>query len=181
MLMSAFLLGSCQAAPPTQPAAANAPSKPDNAGYSLLYGLLSQQQDVDKALWLHKVDPAVAGVIKEITQASGEARKQLEAFAHADAGLQLKTQPLPKVEQETRDAIGSTETRVLLTSTGDTFRLRLLLTQTNSMEYASHLAQVLARTEKSKDRQKYLEALSLKLNALNDKVIHVLTVTPPAK
>jgi hypothetical protein len=180
MLTAALLLASCRAAPAGQPAAANAPPRPDNAGYSLLYGLLSKQQEVDKALWLHKVDPAVAAVIKEIAQASGQARAQLEAFARADPGLQLKTQPLPKIELATRAAIQSTETGVLLTSTGDAFRLRLLLTQTSAMEYASHLAQVLARNENNKARQQYLEALSQKLNALNDKVIHVLTLTPPA-
>ena len=171
-----MVLASCQATPPADPGTVIAPTKPDNAGYSLLYGLLSEQQDVDKALWLHKVDPAAAAAIKEIAQTSGQARVQLEAFARADAGLELKTQPLPKIELDTRDAIASTETKVLLTTSGDTFRLRLLLTQNKSMEYASHLAGALARHEKNQGRKQYLEGLSRKLDALNDKMIHLLTV-----
>jgi hypothetical protein len=179
VLTGCFLLASCQAAPAPQPGTADAPANPNNAGYSLLYGLLCRQQDVDEALWLHNVDPPAAAAIKEIARTCGEARQQLRAFARGDAGLQLKTPTLPKVEQETRDAIASTETRVLLTSAGDTFRLRLLLTQNKSMEYASHLAGVLARNEPSRDRREYLEGLSQKLDALNDKMIHLLTVPGP--
>jgi hypothetical protein len=180
LLAGCLLLTSCQAASAPPLTTTDPPIDPNNAGYSLLYGLLCQQQDVDKALWLHKVDPAAAAAIKEIARTCGEARRQLEALTHGDASLQLKSQPLPKVEQETRDAIESTETRVLLTSTGDTFRLRLLLTQNKSMEYASHLAGVLARSEKNHGRREYLETLSRKLDVLNDKMIHLLTVSMPA-
>jgi len=173
-ILTGLLLASCHAGP-------NPANDPENAGYSLLYRLLSQQENVDKALWLHKVDPPAAAVIKEIAKTSGDARKQLEAFARADPGLQLKIQPLPKIEQETRAAIKSTETRVLLTSWGTTFRLRLLLTQNDSMEYASHLAEVLARDENNPERKRYLESLSEKFDDLNDKMVHLLSAPEPTK
>jgi hypothetical protein len=181
MVATMVLLAACQAAPQTQPADVQPQVKVNNAGYSLLYSLVSKQQDVGKALWLRKVDPLFADVVKEIALTSGEARKQLDAFALKDSALLLKTQPLPKIEKDTRDAIESTDTRVLMTSTGRTFQLRLLLTQTNSMEYASHLAQVLARGESSDARKQFLMALSKKLDALNDKVIQLLAVKIAAK
>ncbi|MCE9591151.1 MAG: hypothetical protein K8S99_11580 [Planctomycetes bacterium] len=168
----------CQTAPQakaTQPAGVDAHAVMLNEGYSLLYELCGKEKDVDKAMWLHKVDPRVEAVVKEIAQASAAAKARFEAFAAADPALRLKMRPLPKLEVSTRDAIEATQTRLLMTA-GDAFELRLLLTQTDSMQYGSHMAKVLAAQDANAERKAYLEGLSKKLDQFRDRVVALLEV-----
>ena len=175
----ALLLAGCHASPQATAANASAQVQANNEGYSLLYDLLAKQQDVGKSLWLRKVEPDLASLIKEIAEASSQGRKQLEAYARRDPTLQLGLQTLPEVERQTRDAIEATETTSLLGSHGAVFQLRLLLTQANSMQYASHLAKVLSARETQESRKAYLRDLAKQLDNLNMKVIDLLAVKAP--
>ena len=71
----------------------------------------------------------------------------LEGFARHDPSIKLDDIRLPSGETATRRAIASTEEKELLSQTGDTFELTLLLTQTEALSYARHLAKVAGENE----------------------------------
>jgi hypothetical protein len=60
----------------------------------------------------------------------------------------------------TRDAIASTKKKELLGQSGDEFELTLLLTQTEALSYAWHLAKVAGENEPQPDRARALAGVS---------------------
>lgn len=145
-----------------------------NEGYSLLYQLLSQESDVAKILIIKHTEPPVTDAIKEIATTSGQAKKALELFHEKDRHLNFEMTNLPQIEQKTRAAIESTETKQLLFSNGKTFERRLLFTQAQAMNYAAHLAKVLQDQEDNPNRKSYLAKLSERCTTLHDKAIDLL-------
>jgi formate-dependent nitrite reductase cytochrome c552 subunit len=131
-----------------------------NEGFSLLYELTTKQRDVDKILILKHIDAKAAREIKEIAQTFRQAQEQFDAFAHQDSSLNYKAKHLPVVEDKTRDSIQSTTTKDLLFSSGKDFELRLLLTQVQALDYASHLASVLENQDDNKERKSFLSEFS---------------------
>ena len=145
-----------------------------NEGYGLLYKLLSQESDAAKILIIKHADPPVADIIKEIANASDQARKELELFHEKDRHLSFEVTNLPEIEQKTRAAIESTVTKQLLFSSGKTFEVRFLLTQAEAMNYAAHLAQVLHEQEDNVNRKSFLATLSERCTTLHDRVMELL-------
>jgi hypothetical protein len=174
LFLCAFTLTGCSSVQSILPATSWHQNRVRNEGYSLLYKLLSQESDVAKILIIKDTDPPVTALIKEIANTSGEAQKQLEAFSKANHRLNLKMTDLPKVEQQTRDAIASTEAKQLLFSTGKTFESRLLFTQAEAMNYAAHLAKILEDQETDSQRKEFLAHLSDECTGLHDRVIKLL-------
>ena len=86
----------------------------------------------------------------EATDASSDV-KHVAAFGHHQF-----------VEEDvaTRDAIASTKKKELLSQSGDTFELTLLLTQTEALNYGWHLAQVAEENEPNHERAAALASLS---------------------
>jgi hypothetical protein len=156
------------------PTKAGREARARNEGYSLLYQLLGQESDVAKILIIKHADAPVTEVIKEISAACTQAKGELDAFHEKDHHLSFVMSNLPKVEQETRAAIQSTDTKELLFSSGKTFEQRLLFTQAQAMNYAAHLAQVLHDQEKDTDRKDFLAKLDARCTALHDKVIGLM-------
>ena len=145
-----------------------------NEGYSLLYQLLGQESDVAKILIIKHVDPPVADLIKAIASTCDQAKQELELFHKTDRHLNLTVPHLPEIEQKTRAAIESTETKQLLFSSGKKFAGRLLFTQVEALDYAAHLAQVLHAQEANPDRKNFLAKLAEQCTALHDQVIALL-------
>jgi hypothetical protein len=67
---------------------------------------------------------------------------------------------LPPGEAATREAIASTKKKELLGQTGDEFELTVLLTQTEALSYAWHLAKVAGENESQPDRASALAGVS---------------------
>ena len=67
---------------------------------------------------------------------------------------------LPPAELATRDAIAATKKKELLSQSGGTFELTLLLTQTEALSYGWHLAQVTGQNEPQPDRARALAGIS---------------------
>ena len=99
-------------------------------------------------------------LIKKIAAASGAGAQLLEEFAKDDPTIELDDIRLPTGEAATRDAIASTEKKELLVRTGDAFELTLLLTQTEALSYAWHLAKVASENEPQSDRAHALAGVS---------------------
>ena len=173
LLVCTLAVTGCSTIQKIFPATAWGQSRVRGEGYSLLYKLMDQESGVSKILIIKHASSSVTGVIKEIATTCDQAKKDLEQF-HDQDNVNLKTADLPEMEQRTRAAIASTEAKQLLTSSGKTFERRLLFTQAEAMNYASHLAKVLQDQEPNPHRKHFLETLSQRCAALHDKVIALL-------
>jgi len=166
----------CSSTPAPRAKNIDATRQQSNHGYALLYSLVGKNQDVDKILIVKKVSPETKAVIKDIASLCKEITTQLDEYVKIDDQLGYDDQGLPRYEVETRDAIESTTTRRLLFSSGDVFEMRLLQTQSQSMDYLSHLALMLAENETDTNRAAYLKEASDRADALFNRVMDLLTV-----
>jgi hypothetical protein len=102
----------------------------------------------------------------------------LETLAKNDPTLNLHALQLPPGEIATRAAISKTKEHELIFSSGEKFELNLLLTQTNALDYASHLAKIAAENSSSPEQQKIFHAFDVALNNLFQQVVAKLRALP---
>jgi hypothetical protein len=143
-------------------------------GYALLFDLLGDEKNVSKLLIIKRERPELRDLIRDIAQRCGTAHEELERFAKADPALNLKTNGLPAVEIGTRDAIGKTKAKQLLTESGKELELRLLIAQHEALTYGTHLAATIAKTETNPQRAQFLRRLSSDLEVLESRVASML-------
>jgi hypothetical protein len=158
MLSVACVLTGCQSPKASSPSGSNASTR--NNGYSLLHQLLDEQKDVSLLRFIKSEQSDVKKLVKRIATASGTGAKLLEEFAKDDPSIRLDDIRLPPGELATRDAIASTKQQELLSQTGDEFELTLLLTQTEALSYAWHLAKVTGENESQPGRARALAGVS---------------------
>ena len=120
----------------------------------------------------------VKNLVKRIAAASGDGSKLLEEYARHDPSIQLDDIRLPPGEVATRKEIASTEQKELLGHTGDQFELALLLTQTEALSYAAHLAKVAGENESQPERVLALGRLSGEMRKLYHEVFELLLLKP---
>ena len=113
-------------------------------------------------------------LVKRIATTSGTGAKLLEEFAKDDHSIRLDDLRLPPAELATRDAIASTKEKELLSQTGDAFELTLLLTQTEALSYAWHLAKVAGENEPQPERARALAGVSEDMQNLYHEVFVLL-------
>ena len=113
-------------------------------------------------------------LVKRIATTSGAGARLLEEFARDDPSIKLDDIWLPPGEVSTRDAIASTKEKELLGQTGDTFELTLLLTQTEALSYAWHLAKIAGENEPQPERARALAGLSEDMQNLYHEVFVLL-------
>ena len=169
--VACFLTG-CQsprAAPPVQ----SGPSLRNNC-YSLLHQLLDEQKDVSLLRFIKSEHSDVKTLVKRIASASGTGAKLLEKFDKDDPSIPLDDIRLPPGELATRDAIASTKEKELLSQTGDEFELTLLLTQTEALSYAWHLAKVAGENEPQPGRAHALAGIGEDMQKLYHEVFVLL-------
>ena len=116
----------------------------------------------------------VKNLVKKIAANSAAGAKLLEEFAKDDPSITLDDIRLPPGELATRDAIASTKEKELLSQTGDEFELTLLLTQTEALSYAWHLAQVAGENEPQPERARALAGVSEDMQNLYQEVFGLL-------
>lgn len=152
-----------------------------NNCYSMLNDLLDQQKHVGLLLLIKREESDVRKLVRRIAAASSEGASMLKRFAKEDPTLSLDDTWLPPGEAQTRDAISKTTRDRLLQESGADFELTLLLTQTQAVNYAAHLAQVAGEADTDAGRaqamvkmQREFEGLYLELFRL----IQSRSVTP---
>jgi hypothetical protein len=158
VLSAACVLTGCQS-PKAKAPSVNSPSTRNNC-YSLLHQLLDDEKDVSLLRFIKSEHSDVRNLVKRIATTSGTGATLLEEFAKDDPSIRLDDIRLPPGELATREAIASTKEKELLGQTGDTFELTLLLTQTEALSYASHLAKVAGENEPQPERARALAGLS---------------------
>jgi len=174
MLSAACILTGCQS-PKATPAAGSSAAQTTRINcYSLLHQLLDEQKDVSILRFIKPEHPDVKNLVKRIATTSGTGARLLEEFARDDPSISLSDIRLPPGELATRDAIASTKEKELLGQTGDEFELTLLLTQTEALSYAWHLAKVAGENEPQPDRARALAGLSEDMQNLYHEVFVLL-------
>jgi hypothetical protein len=174
LLSIACLLTGCEPPKAGPPAGSGAAPSTRNNCYSLLHQLLHEQKDVSMLRFIKPEHADVKTLIKRIAAASGTGSQLLEEFAKRDPSLNLSDIQLPPGEAATREAIASTEKKELLGHTGDEFELALLLTQTEALSYAWHLAKVAGENESQPDRARALAGVSTDMENLYHEVFVML-------
>ena len=145
-----------------------------NNGYSLLHQVLDEEKDVSFLRFIKSEHSDVKNLVNRIASASGTGAKLLEEFASHDASITLDDIRLPPGEAAARDAIASTKKKELLGETGDKFELTLLLTQSEALSYAWHLAKVTGENEPQPERARALAGLSRDMQNLYQEVFALL-------
>jgi hypothetical protein len=141
---------------------------------SLLHQLLNEQKDVSFLHFIKREPSEVKNLMKKIAVKSSAGAKLLEGFARHDASMRLDDLRLPPGELATREAIASTEKKDLLGQTGDGFELALLLTQTQALSYAWHLAEIAGEHESQPERARALAGVSEEMKNLYREVFVML-------
>ena len=166
-----FLTG-CQSPKAVRPVQSGASIR--NNCYSLLHQLLDEQKDVSMLRFIKSEHSDVKTLVKRIATTSEAGAKLLEKFAKDDPSIRLDDLRLPPGEVATGDAIASTKEQELLSQTGDKFELTLLLTQTEALNYASHLAKVAGENEPQPERAHALAGIGQDMQNLYQEVFLLL-------
>ena len=174
VLSVACVLTSCQSPKARSPSGSSAAPSTRNNCYSLLHQLLDEQKDVSILRFIKREHTDVKNLTKKIATNSAIGAKLLEEFARHDPSINLDDIRLPPGEENTRDAIASTKQKELLSQSGEKFELTLLLTQTEALSYAWHLAKVAGENESQPDRARALAGVSEDMENLYHEVFALL-------
>jgi hypothetical protein len=174
MLLMVCILTGCQSPKAAVVVGSSVTLKTRNNCYSLLHQLLDDQKNLSILRFVKQEHPNVKNLIKKIAADSGAGSTLLEELAKRDPSIHLDDFQLPTGEESTRAAIASTKEKELLGQTGDAFELTLLLTQTEALSYASHLAKVAAANEPDPERSRALIGLSEDMQGLYREVFVLL-------
>ena len=174
MLSVACVLSGCQSPKARAPSGGSAAQSTRNNCYSLLHQLLNDQKNVSLLRFIKREQEDVKTLVKKIAANSATGAKLLEEFARHDPSLNLDDIRLPPGEAATREAIASTKKKELLGQTGNEFELTLLLTQTEALSYAWHLAKVAGQNESQPDRAIALAGVSKDMENLYHEVFTML-------
>jgi hypothetical protein len=157
--------------PPADDAADASKIEVRNNAASLLANLFGEEKNVSKILIIKHGSPALDQLIKQISKTAGDGEKELEALAKDDKTLNLQAIQLPPGETATRAAISKTKEHEMLFSTGETFEVNLLLSQTDALDYGSHLAKIAAENSTNPDQKRKFHSLDVQLNNLFRRVV----------
>jgi hypothetical protein len=174
MLSMACVLTGCKPAKAAPPAGSDAAPSTRNNCYSLLHQLLDEQKDVSMLRFIKREHADVKDLVKKIAAASGADSEMLEQFAKHDPSLNLDDIALPPGEIATRAAMASSKKMELLGQTGDEFELTLLLSQSEALSYAWHLAKVAGENDPQPDRARALAGMGTNMENLSQEVFAML-------
>lgn len=167
-----FLTGFANAAP--EPSAAEQKQRALNEGYSLLYDIVSKQGLAEKILLIKFESKEVKAVIKGVADAAERIQKGLDEMAKKDPRLELKLQPLPLMEVETRKSANFERVKDLLGTSGKEFERLLLLTQSGVLNSERHLSKVLSEKETDKERKAFMQDAYRQIDEQYRKVVQLL-------
>jgi hypothetical protein len=149
-----------------------------NNAASLLADLFHDEKNVDKILLIKHNSKELGELMKSISKTAGDGEKKLDELTKADKTLNLHALELPPGEKATRAAISKTKEHELLFTSGETFELNLLLSQTDALDYGSHLAKIAAENSSSPEQQREFHALDVTLHNLFHRVVARVRALP---
>jgi hypothetical protein len=147
-----------------------------NEGYGLLYKLMVDNSDVSKIVIFTKADDSVVRLVREIAEASQDAKKQMDEFPKSDSHIEYDEPDLPALETKGRELQSSQDAKGLLTSGGKEFEVLLIFTQAEATDYAVQLSKALIENEKDPTRLTFLTNLSKQFADFHVRLMDLLTV-----
>jgi hypothetical protein len=165
-------------APPAKPDGDASKIEVRNNAASLLNDLLGDEKNLSKILIIKRHYPRLAVLVRAISKTSGDGQDELETLAKNDKTLNLQAIQLPPGEIATRAAIQKTKEHELIFSSGQKFEINLLLSQTDALDYGSHLAKIAAENSASPEQQDAFHSLDVALNALFQRAVVRIRALP---
>jgi len=169
-LSAAVLLTGCSSFGTKPPAPPSNGHRTIAEGYSLLYAIVSQQNNFEKILWVKSESDPVDHLITEIADYAGKVSAELEDIESRYPAVTLRTQFLPEVEARMRESVTSDATKSLLTLGGREFERELLLKQRGMLNQERHLARVMIAIETAEDRRQFWRSAEIRFTELHGKV-----------
>ena len=175
MLPVARALTGCQSPKAAHPFESNAAQQATRSDcYRWLHHLLNEQKDIGALRLIEREHSDVQNLIKTIATFSGAGSKLLEEVAKLDPSIDLDGIRLQLGEAALSGGIASTKEKQLSSQTGDDFELTLLLSQTETLSNAWHLAKVAGENESQPDRTRALAGISEDMRNLHQEVFVML-------
>jgi len=164
--LAAILLSACSSSRQQTPVAAEREHRTIAEGYSLLYGIASQQKEMKKLLLVKVESDPVDRMISDIADYTGELCAQLEDMARRYPALTIDTQFLPEVEVKSRESLTSATTATFLKTSGREFERELLLKQRTALEQEQHIAKVMVGIETAEERRAFWRGVDKRFGEL---------------
>ncbi len=146
---------------------------------ALLHGLLKDERNVGKLLYIKFESDELDRLITAIAKEAARADDLLLDMAKADPTLRLEDVFLPVGERATRDAIAKTQRGRLLGASGPELQFLLLLTQAQALDYGSHLAQVAGENSTDPERVRDFEIMRARFGEMRKDVLDLLRRSAP--
>ncbi len=128
-------------------------------GYGLLCPLLQQESSVTLIFGIKHASQPTQEIIRQISDAAADGLRRIQALRAGPPEIDLTTQGLPLVEVSARNLITNKEAAALLLA-GDSFEVRLLMSQQKACDYAAALAMSIAAIDTNEPRREVLETLA---------------------
>ncbi|GHB94163.1 hypothetical protein [Cerasicoccus arenae] len=165
--------------------------KPDAAagddGFALLYSITSQQQNVDKLLWIKDPGAATEAWVEQIATFNQAVTKQLEAWRDGGQVSSLTARGLPSAEIEARERATRRTTGELLFSQDVDLRISLILAQLKALGYCADLSYAIGQETSDEAIKTTVANWDTRFKELNAKGMALLEnkattteATPPA-
>jgi hypothetical protein len=177
LLLGVLASSACAASKPQEPPRDGAGHRTIAEGYSLLYGIVSQQKDLKKLLLIKIESDPVDRAISAIADYAGELTAKLEDMAARYPALTVETQFLPEVEVKTRESIAAEAQDTFLSKSGKEFERELLLKQRSALEQEQHMAKVMVTIETAEERRAFWRGVEKRFGALRGDVDGLLRRT----
>jgi hypothetical protein len=146
-----------------------------NGGYYLLHKLAADESQLPLILDIKHSPPELSPYADQISKMGKETVKTIEDFHEHNPDLKFDRNPLPAIEQDTRDSIKDDKQHQLLFGTHDSEFVRaLLVSQIEATTYGTNLCKVLADQEPDPGRAKVLTRLGAKWLDLRSKAYNLL-------
>jgi hypothetical protein len=146
-----------------------------NGGYFLLHQLSEDEAQLPLLLDVKHAPAEIVTYTDQISRTAKETVAALDRMQEHDPLIQFDRNPLPQIEQDTRDSIKADKQHQLLFGTSDSEFVRaLLVAQIEASAYARNLSKVLAQQETDPDRVKTLRHISAKWQGLRNEAFRIL-------
>ncbi len=145
-------------------------------GYALLYQVLRDESSVTLLFGVKHASEPIEALVRRIGDAAANGEAAIRSMAELPTPIDWKKNGLPLIEVGARNHIVNEQAAALLLA-GESFELRLLLTQQKACDYISALAVTLASADTNSDRSSMLTALADQFAAFNTELSSYLQVT----
>ncbi len=146
------------------------------SGYALLYSVTSQEQNVDKLLWVKDPGAEIEAWVRKIADFNKVVTAQLDAWKKDGTVTNLKQVDLPAAEETARKRAASRTTGELLFSKDVDLRVALVVAQLKAMGYCSDLCYAIGEATSNADVKKTVGDWQKQFAALNSEGMNILEV-----